>query len=192
MLQHRHLHTIMSYVTQQRRPNYRTLSKQAQALDSFLKKCPKGKDWACRQAELGLRCAQDYEAMLKILIPKVQLCAQPDRDSFAVLLKAPTDNAQIHGVAGRLRRITLLSFCLYLEKNEVPDEVIDGIVQDITGAESEANRRRIRTGVRWLNKLILKLAPQWGISRATELIIHGTSNLPLWMQFQTDLVSASV
>ncbi len=94
-------------------------------------------------------------------------------ERFALLTKASLTNAKHQRSFATFQALVLLSYCEVLRKRDVLYETVDRVIEHIT---RERNRRRLLSGARWINGVIVDLVNHgWTIYRATELFFISVS-----------------
>ena len=92
-------------------------------------------------------------------------------ERFALLTRASLTNAKRQRSFATFQVLILLSYCEVLRKRDISYELVDRIIKHIAG---ERDRRRLLSGARWINGVIVDLVSHgWTIYRATELFSIG-------------------
>ena len=157
--------------------------KMHKARDWFLKNAPKASQWYNRQIDI-VGEAKNYEVVIQSLTERrkastLEVPTQGYQESendlvvigmkLAVLADASLKNETLQKPFSYFQALLLLSYCGFLEKREVPYEIIDQITHHVS-CFREMDRRRLRSQALKVNILIRKLVEGgWTIYRATEL-----------------------
>ena len=171
-----------------KRPRKRPQQKprKTEAVEWFLQNAPKATEWRKRQTELDLNTAEQYEQTIRAFIDRtnVKVIRVPYQrgehskhelvelaERFAWLTKTSLTNAKRQRSFATFQALILLSYCEVLRKKGVSYELIDRIIEHIAG---ERDRRRLLSGAKWINGVIVDLVSNgWTIYRATELFFIG-------------------
>jgi len=162
--------------------------RKIEAVDWFLRNAPKATEWRKRQTELELNTVEQYEQSIRAFTDRTNVIVKREpyqraehskhelidlAERFALLTKASLTNAKRQRSFATFQALILLSYCEVLRKKDVSYETIDRIIEHIAG---ERDRRRLLSGARWVNGVIVDLVSHgWTIYRATELFFIGMS-----------------
>lgn len=172
------------------KPKRARAQKKNAAVGWFLQNAPTATEWRRRQIELELDTVEQYEQVIRAFTDRAYVTVEREpyqgdghskhelidlAERLVVLTRDPPTNAKLQRSFASFQLLILLSYCEILRIWDIPYVMIDPIIQDVAGRESD--RRRLLNSASWINGLIVDLVSHgWSIYRATELFFIGVSS----------------